>query len=139
MDTKHLLKEHGLSLTSCRMDVLKRFLGAGSAVSFHDVEISLQNSYDRVTIYRTLKAFVEKGIIHKVLDNTGSLKYALCSDHCHEADHDHEHLHFKCVKCEETNCIDDIKIPKIELPKGYSFMKSDLLIQGVCRKCNAAA
>jgi Fur family ferric uptake transcriptional regulator len=136
MNSKNLLKEHGLSLTSCRIDVLQRFIGAGIAVSFHDVEVSLQKTYDRVTIYRTLKSFVEKGLIHKVLDDTGNLKYALCLANCHEEQHDHEHVHFKCVKCEETNCIDSIKIPKIELPKGYSFIKSDLLIQGVCRKCN---
>ncbi|TAH16433.1 MAG: transcriptional repressor, partial [Runella slithyformis] len=35
------------------------------------MEELLPNLYDRVTIYRTLKTFVEKGIVHKVLDEDG--------------------------------------------------------------------
>ncbi len=136
MNIKDLLQDQGLSMTNCRKDVLNQFVDTGTALSFQDIEVALLKSYDRVTIYRTLKAFAEKGIIHKVINDSGNIKYALCKEECHDTKHNHEHLHFQCIKCEQTNCIDEIKIPKIELPKGYTFIKSDLLIKGVCKHCN---
>jgi Fur family ferric uptake transcriptional regulator len=136
MNIKDLLQDQGLSMTNCRKDILNRFVDAGNALSFQDIEGALLNHYDRVTIYRTLKAFAEKGIIHKVLNDTGTVKYALCKQECHNADHNHDHVHFKCIKCEQTNCMDEIKIPQIILPTGYSFLESDLLIRGVCKTCS---
>ena len=136
MNVKELLRNHGLKETECRSEVLSIFHRSEAAVSLKDVETSLHKPYDRVTTYRTLKSFLQKGIIHKVLDDTGTIKYALCTDSCDEEEHDHEHVHFKCIKCGETQCMEQIKIPKFKLPRGYVFVKSDLLIQGVCRKCN---
>jgi Fur family transcriptional regulator, ferric uptake regulator len=63
------------------------------------------------------------------------LKYALCNDHCSSEDHHHDHVHFKCSKCGQTNCLDEIIIPPIGLPKGYKPQEMSLLIQGVCDKC----
>jgi Fur family ferric uptake transcriptional regulator len=70
-----------------------------------------------------------------VLDNEGSLKYALCNEHCTTSEHHHEHVHFKCTRCGQTNCIDDMEIPVVQLPKGYKASEFNLLIQGICPKC----
>jgi Fur family ferric uptake transcriptional regulator len=139
MNIKDLLQDQGLSMTNCRKDVLNRFVDAGTALSFQDIEIALVKHYDRVTIYRTLKSFAEKGIIHKVLNDTGSIKYALCKQECSTTVHNHEHVHFQCTKCEQTNCIDEVKIPPINLPNGYTFIKSDILVKGICKLCNSIA
>jgi Fur family ferric uptake transcriptional regulator len=132
---RETLKEHQLRTTTCREDVLLTFINRKNALSHGDLESALGENYDRVTIYRTLKTFLEKGIIHKVLDDEG-LRYALCSDHCSDEEHQHDHVHFKCNQCGQTNCLENIHIPAVALPMGYKPVVFNLLIQGTCASCN---
>lgn len=132
-----ILEEHDLRKTSCREDVLALFLEKEYALAHSDIEQKLSDHFDRVTIYRTLKSFTDKGLIHKVLDDEGVTKYALCKTHCSASDHHHDHVHFKCSKCGLTNCLDDVHVPKLNLPQGYSAMEVNLLVQGVCKDCQS--
>jgi Fur family ferric uptake transcriptional regulator len=91
-------------------------------------------TFDRVTVYRTLKTFLDKGMIHKVLDDGGALKYALCH-YCQGENHQHDHVHFKCAVCGETSCLDDVYVPRVNLPEGYQVAEVNLLVQGVCARC----
>lgn len=104
-------------------------------MSHSDVEDYLSPHFDRVTLYRTLKIFLDKGLLHKVLDDTGGLKYALCKE-CTEENHFHDHVHFKCVKCNKTTCIDELEVPHFNLPRGYEKHELNLLVQGICPQCN---
>ncbi|AEL25382.1 Fur family transcriptional regulator [Cyclobacterium marinum] len=133
--TAEILKDNKLRVTSCRREVLNTFLVRKIALSHADLEDALKDNFDRVTIYRTLKTFLENDLVHKVLDDTGAAKYALCNHGTDEAHHDHEHVHFKCEKCGNTSCLEDISLPKISLPKGYNPKEMSLLIQGTCNKC----
>lgn len=132
-----ILQEHKLRITDCRKEVLRIFLKMQAALSHADLEEKLNADFDRVTIYRTLKTFLESDLIHKVLDDSGATKYALCShSHAGGHSHDHEHVHFKCEKCGKTICIDEVQLPKIVLPEGYINKEVSLLVQGICDKCN---
>ena len=68
-----------------------------TATSQPDLE-SLMNDVDRVTLYRILNVFEEKGIIHKVFDLNGTANYAICTSNCQEHRHHDEHLHFNCTQ-----------------------------------------
>jgi len=129
-----LLKDFNLRSTPNRQEILHLFLRKNYALSHGDIEKEIDNSLDRVTVYRTLKTFLDKGLIHKVLDDEGSLKYALCNEACTTAGHHHDHVHFKCTKCGQTNCL-NIEVPVVKLPKGYRASEVNLLIQGVCERC----
>ncbi|MBW3467558.1 Fur family transcriptional regulator [Arthrospiribacter ruber] len=132
-----ILKDHNLRVTNCRKAVLDTFSEKQSALSHADLEETLKKSYDRVTIYRTLKTFLESDLIHKVLDDSGATKYALCGHHEHGThSHDHDHVHFKCEVCGKTKCIEEASLPKISLPKGYVNKEMSLLVTGVCDECN---
>ncbi|MEX2592829.1 MAG: transcriptional repressor [Anditalea sp.] len=132
--TSEILKDNHLRVTTCRRDVLQTFLHRKIALSHSDLEEALKENFDRVTIYRTLKTFLENDLIHKVLDDSGATKYALC---LHDVEtHDHEHVHFKCIKCGQTNCISEISLPFIQLPKGYISKEMNLLVQGICKNCS---
>ncbi|MFC0262539.1 Fur family transcriptional regulator [Fontibacter flavus] len=132
-----ILHTHKLRVTNCRKEVLKTFLDKQSALSHADLEEELKKDFDRVTIYRTLKTFLETDLIHKVLDDTGTTKYALCA-HGHEGSHphDHEHVHFKCESCGKTICIDEISLPKVKLPEGYIGKEVNILVTGICKNCS---
>ncbi|MCO6359069.1 transcriptional repressor [Roseivirga pacifica] len=133
---KQILKDHSLRHTQGRADIISVFLNKNVAISHSDIEAEMDSQYDRVTIYRTLKSFLEKGLIHKVLDDTGTMHYALCDDACSEVEHQHDHIHFKCNNCGETTCLENVHIPKVSLPNGFSYEESNYLITGTCDKCN---
>lgn len=130
-----ILRDYELRTTTSRSAILNLFIKNSYALSYSDIEKEIASTFDRVTVYRTLKTFLDKGVIHKVLDDEGSLKYALCSEPCSTHEHHHEHVHFKCQKCGQTNCLDDVTIPGLRLPKGYVAKEMNLLIQGTCQKC----
>lgn len=130
-----ILKDSKLRSTSSRSAILGLFLNNDHALSYSDIEREVSASFDRVTVYRTLKTFLDKGIIHKILDDTGGLKYGLCNDHCSRSEHHHDHVHFKCNQCGQTSCLDEVEIPGISLPRGYKVDEVNLLIQGVCSNC----
>jgi len=134
---KQILKEHSLRLTQGRVDVISVFLLNSFAVSHADIESQIENNYDRVTIYRTLKSFLECGLIHKVLDDNGTTRYALCAEACADGNHKHNHIHFKCVKCAQTACLEHVNIPEVKLPKGFVPKESNYLISGLCDRCSS--
>jgi Fur family transcriptional regulator, ferric uptake regulator len=134
--TSEILERHGLRKTDARMAILQAFKKSKTALSHGDIESLLKTNFDRVTLYRTLTSFLEKGIIHKVLDDSEAAKYAYCVDDCNEHHHHDEHVHFKCTKCGLSECLQEIHIPNISLPKGYKFIESNILVEGVCAKCN---
>jgi len=130
-----ILKDFKLRSTPSRAAILQAFLTHNYALSHGDVEKEVPALFDRVTVYRTLKTFVDKGLLHKVLDDEGGMKYALCNEACNTAKHHHDHVHFKCTRCGQTNCLEEVEIPGIKLPKGYQASEVNLLIQGVCDSC----
>ena len=130
-----ILKSTGLRITETRQVILERFREKTTAISQSDMEGELGEDIDRVTVYRTLKTFVEKGIIHKILDDKGGVKYALCRNECHPGHHHHDHLHFKCTLCQETTCLENHLIPAISLPEGYRKEEVNILVQGICPNC----
>lgn len=129
------LSEAGLRKTLIREEILLLFLKQGSALSHGEIEGAFLGRFDRVTIYRTLKSFEEKGIIHKVIDDGAVVKYASCHDHCNEHSHHDEHVHFKCLQCQHTFCLHELSVFKPALPPGFSATEYQLLITGTCKQC----
>lgn len=105
-----------------------------TALKQTDLEHKLGNSFDRVTIYRTLNAFLESGIIHKIPDDSGATQYALC-DNCDVHEHHDEHIHFKCTVCNKLECLDHYTVPQFEVPQGYTVKTADLVVTGICADC----
>ncbi len=130
-----ILTHFKLRVTPVRKHILGLFLESDFAISHTDIDQEINESLDRITVYRTLKTFLEKGLIHQVPDDRGIMKYALCSEACSPASHRHDHVHFKCLKCGQTNCL-NISIPSIKLPKGYASNDTTILVQGVCKHCS---
>jgi len=135
-DLVKILKSYDIRKTGSRLDILRQFTEHQHALSQPYLEKALDDQYDRVTIYRTLTLYQEKGLIHTVLDDSGAMKYALCRDTCSHAHHNHDHVHFKCNDCGQTTCLDEVLIPRLSLPSGYIPQEQNLLITGVCDQCN---
>lgn len=131
-----LLAQNGLKRTGARLQVLNILRSRSSATSQPFLEQVVGKDVDRVTLYRILKAFEEKGIIHKVLDNQGTANYALCSGGCSEHSHHDEHLHFNCENCHQIFCLEKVIIPEIKVPTGFKVNTLKLVANGVCEECS---
>lgn len=134
-ERKNILKQHNLRITNCRLDVIEHFLAKKRALSLSDLESNYSN-YDRVTLYRTLGSFLDSGILHKIPNDGGNATYGLCHETCSPADHTHNHIHFKCNKCGEIECLDDKAVPSVQLPKGYKLHMVNMIVDGLCLNCN---
>lgn len=133
-----LLSEYGLRKTGCRLDVLELFLANGHALAHSDIERMFGDRYDRVTIYRTLHSFEEKGLLHSINDVSGAVKYALCHEACSQHQHQDNHIHFNCTTCGQTFCLNEVLIPHLTLPAGYQVSSLQFSAQGICRTCAAS-
>lgn len=135
MNESAILQNSALRSTEIRRQVLQVFLRANAALSQREIEDSFSD-IDRVTLYRTLRTFEDKGIIHQAFDGTDVAKYALCSDHCSEHHHHDDHLHFHCTKCGKTVCIDEYAVPRPSLPGVAAVESAQLVVRGVCAGCS---
>ncbi|MEM1134677.1 MAG: transcriptional repressor [Bacteroidota bacterium] len=128
------LKKRKVKPTAIRILVLRYLMELKTATSLIDLENHFEKS-DRSTLFRTLKTFESKGIIHKIDDGTGITKYALCLESCNCQPAD-QHFHFHCEKCNQTYCLTELNVPQIDLPTNFSMLQANLVIKGVCANCN---
>ena len=133
-EIESLLKEKGISPTAMRILVLEFLRKQVAAISLQDLEKNFHHS-DRTTLYRTLKTFEEKGLIHSINDGTESTKYALCAAACRSGNHFDLHLHFFCYSCKQTYCLPKHKVPQVKVPEGYDLKELNLIAKGKCPQC----
>ena len=129
------LESKGIRPTAMRLMTYKRLAELNVAISLGDLEKDFKVS-ERSTLFRTMKAFEEKGIVHQIEDGTGVIKYALCEENCECEVGNDLHLHFHCNNCNETVCLTEHKIPHISLPDGYITEDINLVVKGICVKCS---
>lgn len=131
IDNKLNLKN--IKPTAMRQLVLQVLTEQKTAISLPELEQKFEQA-DKVTLYRTLKTFVNNKLIHSIDDGTGSVKYALCRDtcQCHPED---LHVHFLCTKCSQTYCLNDIPVPEIKLPHSFSLESVNMIVKGICSNC----
>jgi len=134
-DPHEILTSNKLKQTGPRLMVLEHIMGQDVAVSQPELEKTLGKKVDRVTLYRTLSTFEEKGILHKIMDTHGIANFAICNSNCSSQQHHDEHLHFNCVQCNKVYCL-DIKIPKTTIPAGFTMNAIQLMASGICESCN---
>jgi len=130
-----LLKENQLSVTDSRKKILELFLQSNGALAHGDIEKKTGEKFDRVTVYRTLQTFLEKGIIHNIPTTDNSIRYALCSDNCSEGHHHDNHVHFVCRVCSITTCLADVTVPEVKLPQGFRPEEAQMVVTGLCGNC----
>ena len=130
-----ILRRNRLSITGSRKKILDLFLTNKNALAHADIEHRAGEKFDRVTVYRTLQAFVERGILHTIPTNDNSVKYALCKNDCFEGHHHDNHYHFVCGDCGKTECLEEFVLPSVRLPAGYAADNVEIVVNGLCGEC----
>lgn len=134
MQPKELLKSKKIRITDFRLTLLTIFNAKNQAITLNHIENELKN-FDRITLYRTLKTFKEKGVIHEIAYPNEMKLYALCETNCSASTHSHQHVHFHCKKCESVLCVALDSFPALNL-KGYRTDQIEIQLTGICINCN---
>lgn len=137
---KEILRSHNLKVTNIRLRVMKLLTSSAVAMSHAQIsELLDDKTIDKVTLYRTLNSFVEKGIAHKVANEDRNWLYAIYDDHAHKhEDSSHNHAHFICDDCEKIYCFPiDEKLLSINKQNLYGFeiKQQEIRLHGRCPVC----
>ncbi len=133
-DIEDKLSFRNIKPTAMRILVLQHLMEHDKALSLQSIEDAFEKA-DKSTIYRTLKTFEKKKLVHAIDDGTKQVKYALCLESC-ECETIDLHYHFHCNSCQSTYCLTNQNIPQIDLPKDFQMQQANMVIKGLCSECN---
>jgi len=128
-----LLGDAGLRRTAGRVAILGALLRARKPLTHEELLTRLgEDSVDRVTVYRTLQAFMDKGIAHRIAAGDRLWRFAVCGCghrvHCHP--------HFACRVCGAVACLNDVALPDLaRMMPGYAVESLEVYVRGVCPRC----
>ncbi len=137
MTAIEVLKIHNVKKTASRVAIIQALQTSHDPLSEHEIKEIMGELYNRITFFRTAQTLEESGIIHRIVVDNTLVKYAL--NHCGKT-HNHQpnHVHFYCTNCKSLVCMEDIKTQNYELPEGYSSVQCDVVIKGICKKCDSS-
>ncbi len=128
-----VLAAHGGRRTAARHAIVEALLASGSHVTADEIAGRVQRRLPSVslsTVYRTLEALEEVGVIDHVHLGHGRAIY-------HLADEDHQHL--VCERCERVEELPAARLRSFlrMLDRDYGFRvdRRHFAIVGVCRAC----
>lgn len=127
-----MLKSKNIRPTSMRILVYEFLKSQIAARSLAEMERHFYQA-DKVTLYRTLKTFEEKGVVHRIQDDQVG-RYLLCAHDCDENSHKDQHLHFYCKKCKQTTCEVNPAIVK-DAAVSYRIDEIKITAKGICKYC----
>jgi Fur family ferric uptake transcriptional regulator len=136
MSPTEILQQHQIKKTSPRVAIIQVLQKSLFPLTEADIKNEMGDLYDRITFYRSVQTMLEAGIIHRIIVDNVTVKYALnhcAKGHCHHT----SHAHFYCRICKEVICLDETEV-KANIPEGFLQEELDLLIKGVCKQCNEA-
>ena len=122
-----------LRSTPLREEMITLFVNH-QGIAFSEAEINgmFSQPFDRVTVYRTIKTFLGKLIIHKVICEDGVLRYAITEQQQNKL----YHPHFQCTACGTVSCLTEKGLSRVSLPEGYRTRELHMLIKGICSQCS---
>ena len=132
MDAANILKNRGLRVTKIRVAILEALGKSQQALPYGDLQKNLSR-FDRTTVYRTLLALMDKGLIHKALEENNESYYALYSD-CTSNLHNHNHVHFKCNECSSVQCLYISKEVGLSIQE-IVIDSIEITAKGTCSSC----
>jgi Fe2+ or Zn2+ uptake regulation protein len=132
-----LLRTSGFKATPSRLAILELFKRSKKPLAAQEIIDLLPKGTDAVTVYRTLKSFSAKGIIHQI---------DLRHNHAHyELTDIAEHHHLICLRCgrieDVHECgIEDMQAAILRKTKHFAEIKQHTLeFYGVCKSCARTA
>ncbi len=89
-----------------------------------------RDAMDPASIYRALRIFCERGIVHRIEGADKVSRFALNTRRP-------RHPHFSCRSCGRMDCLDDVAVAHLDIrAKGYIVEEESVLLSGLCARCS---
>lgn len=134
-DFPSLLRTNDLRATPSRLALLRALEKDDQPVTVQELLKRLPKGTDRVTTYRALEQFAEKGLV-RVIRIENASRYELRHEH-------DDHHHVVCIKCHRTQDISVCAMEKLQkaIAKEATEFKTltdhSFEVFGVCNSCSA--
>ncbi len=128
-DLKTILKSYNIPVTKNRLIILNTFIKANRIISQKDLLNKSHPALSRVSVFRNLNLFTEKGIILRIPGADRINRYVL------QEDDKTAYSYFICRNCKKVILIKTIAPARVKLPKGYSQQNMMIWISGICKTC----
>lgn len=126
-----LLRQAGVEPTPRRLAVLAVLLAAGRALAPREILAGLSDQgalMNKVTLYRVLDLFVERGLTERHSSGDRSFRYCAAARSGHH--------HFYCLRCGAMRCLDPSLVQlRIAGLDGAAVTRLELRLDGVCPAC----
>lgn len=130
------LREYHVRLTQNRITVFKLITESKTALSVSVIMKQSEILLDRISVYRTLKYFLQKGIVEVVPNNKGNARYILASANKKTVKNSFSKCaYFICSSCQHTELILAPVNIKLALLTKHQVSKYSLIIEGLCSSC----
>jgi Fur family ferric uptake transcriptional regulator len=133
-----ILQKAGISKTMQRLAVLDILLKATTPLSVNAIRQALETkaNIDKVTVYRILSLFRQRGIIREIATAGGANYFEMATLE------NPLHPHFSCRNCGAFTCLAPLpftQAPELILSKDdYSIDHIEINISGLCACCRNA-
>ncbi len=129
-----MLKSVKLYCTHSRLSILRAMIKADKPLAQNRLAKLLgKNQFDKVTIYRTLKSFLQTGLVHKAFLQNRTWHFELA----HNCSTIQCHPHFTCTNCGQTQCLIGVSVPVVKgLKNGLVLHRQQVRLEGLCQSCN---
>lgn len=127
---EQLIKQKNLSVTKQRIALLKALDSVKEPVTIEYLKSHVDAPMDTSTLYRSLRALVDTGIVYQTDFRDGVSYFELQTEH---------HHHIVCTQCKKRDAIDAClseKFSGIEKRTGYTIHNHIFEIFGVCNDCS---
>ena len=137
-DALLILQKAGISKTSQRLAVLDILFKATTPLSVNAIRQALEteSNIDKVTVYRILSLFRQRGIIREIASAGGANYFEMATLE------NPLHPHFSCRNCGSFTCLAPLpftQAPELILSKDdYSIDHIEINISGLCACCRNA-
>ncbi|MGQ0627821.1 MAG: Fur family transcriptional regulator [Phycisphaerales bacterium] len=159
------LRGAGLRVTGVRLGIMRVLAAARVGLDAQEVSAKLNSSTtDRVTVYRTLNALVEKGLAHRIDPGDRVFRFRLTAEAGPGSGGESRgakggmaegaggptvhggagggHPHFVCDACGAVECLDDAEVVVQSKPvataraRRYKVVEQNVTLHGVCETCD---
>ena len=126
------LRDQGFKITTPRYQVIEWLAAHEDNFTAEELAAELA-SIGRATVYRTLRLFLDHGLICRLVLNDGSI--------CYRLSHTGHHHHLVCISCGATEDVhlDDVEdvLQRIRDGTEYDVVGHRLEVYGFCPRCKS--
>lgn len=131
-----MLRAAGLRRIPARIAILSRIEEIARPVSHAELSaLPDLTDVDAITLYRTLSALEEAGLVHRVFGIDGTWRY--CAQPRDRTGCPGNHAHFLCTSCGSMTCLHGQSMPRAAVPPGAEVQGRHFLVYGGCASCVA--